>query len=203
MPKYKPMPPFERLHKLFEVVSISPSQYGIHSGLVWKVNRTGTAKAGSMAGTKRPALCNPGRVNWIVGVDGSQYFVSRIIYYMTYGEDPGNIQVDHKDQNWLNNNSGNLRLANSDTQKINSPMYRNNTSGVTGVTWNKTTKKWMAQTRLQGKHTYLGYYTCKVEAARVVRDKWIEFGWDKLGRELPDLDKLECGCHHCAPHIFR
>jgi hypothetical protein len=122
---------------------------------------------------------------------------------MTYGEDPGNIQVDHKDQNWLNNNSGNLRLANSDTQKINSPMYRNNTSGVTGVTWNKTTKKWMAQTRLQGKHTYLGYYTCKVEAARVVRDKWIEFGWDKLGRELPDLDKLECGCHHCAPHIFR
>jgi hypothetical protein len=196
------LPPLERLNELLEIVPIDPSQFEIQSGLVWRISRGGQ-KAGSVAGTKKPSLITPGRFDWRVRVDGRKYLASRVIYFMANGEDPGELTVDHEDQNPMNNNSGNLRLANSDTQQINSPMYRNNTSGVTGVTWSKARGKWAARTRLQGKYTYLGYYTCKIEAARIVRDKWVEFGWDKLGRELPNLDKLECGCHRCAPHNFQ
>jgi len=198
MPKYKPMPPLERLNALFEVVEIPPDKFGKWSGLVWKVNRRGPVRAGSVAGHPRPHTENPDRVDWRVGVDGVLYFVSRVIYYMTRGEDPGDVQVDHKDQNWLNNNPGNLRLdVKGAIQEVNRPMRRDNTSGAVGVSWHKGTGKWTAQVWIKGKKTHLGMFTCKIEAARVVRDKWIELGWHELGRKLPDLDKVQCGCSCC------
>ena len=198
MPKYKPLPPLERLNELFEVVEIPPSQYGTHSGLVWKVNRTGTARAGSVAGTPKPTSTNPNRVDWKVQVDNIQYVASRVIYYMTRGEDPGDAQVDHEDQNWLNNNAWNLRLdIDGSIQMVNIPKKRTNTSGVVGVSWSKARRKWQTMVRIEGKHTYLGSFTCKIEAARVVRDKWIELGWHELGRKLPDLESISCDCDAC------
>lgn len=197
MPKYRPMPPLERLHELLEVVEIPEDKYGEWSGLVWKVSRRGIVRAGSTAGSLRLNPKNPNRTDWKIRVDGLNYFASRVIYYMTHGEDPGDIQVDHKDQNWLNNNAWNLRLdVNGDTQQINRPMFRRNTSGVVGVFWNKAARKWKASVTSEGKPQHLGYYTCKIEAARAVRDKWIQLGWDKLGRKLPDLNTIECSCCH-------
>lgn len=198
MPKFKPLPPLERLNKLLEVVDIPPDKYGIWSGLVWKVNRGRTAKVNSVAGYPDLTPSNPNRINWRVRINGVQYLASRIIYYMTYGEDPGETQVDHKDQNWLNNNSCNLRLdIDGNIQKVNTPKQRNNTSGVMGVSWHKTRRKWQASVQINGKQNHLGYFTCKIEAARAVRNKWIDLDWDKLGRKLPDLDKIECDCRRC------
>lgn len=195
MTKYKPLPPLERLNELLEVVEIPEDKFGKWSGLVWKIQRGGRAKAGSVAGSPCPDSNNPNRINWKVDVDGSEYVASRVIYYMTHGDDPGDAQVDHEDQNWLNNNARNLRLdIDGSIQQVNSPKPRNNTSGVVGVSWHKGTGKWTAQVWIKGKLKHLGCFTCKIEAARAVRDKWIQLGWDKLGRKLPDLDKIECSC---------
>jgi hypothetical protein len=197
MPKYRLMPPLERLNELLEVIEIPEEKYGVWSGLIWKVSR-GSRQAGSMAGYPRPNQTNPNRADWTIGVDGIQYYTSRVIYYMAYAENPGTFEIDHKDQNWLNNNTWNLRLdIDGDIQKINTPMRRNNTSGVVGVSWFKPSKKWKAEVRVRGLNQYLGLYSCKIEAARVVRDKWIELGCDKVGRELPDLNKVQCNCGFC------
>lgn len=204
MIKFRPLPPLERLNELLEVVEIPPDKYGEWSGLVRKVGRQGGGKAGSVAGTPHPASSNPDRINWTVTVDGVSYYASRIIYYMTRGEDPGDIQVDHEDQNWLNNNAWNLRLdVDGSVQQVNTSKQRNNTSGVVGVTWNKAMGKWQAQVLIKDKREYLGRFICKIEAARVVRDKWIELGWHELGRKLPDLNKLECECSDCSSMTIR
>lgn len=198
MTNYRPLPPLERLKELLEVVEVPEDKYGKWSGLVWKVNR-GRQRAGSVAGTPQPTPSNPDRVDWRVRVDCADYIASRIIYYITYGEDPGNTQVDHEDQNWLNNNARNLRLdADLSIQQVNSPMYRNNTSSVVGVSWDKSTKKWKAQVLIENKRKYLGLFTCKIRAARVVRDEWIKLEWHKLGRKLPNLNKIECDCSDCS-----
>jgi hypothetical protein len=198
MPKYRPMPPLERLNELFEVVEIPPDKYGEWSGLIRKVGRRGGGKAGSVVGHRRRDATNPDRFDWAVTVDGITFYTSRVIYYMTKGEDPGNAQVDHEDQNWWNNNPQNLRLdVDGRIKQVNIPMYRNNTSGITGVGWDKMREKWEARVKVKDKLIHLGRYTCKIEAARVVRDKWIELGWDKLGRELPDLDNISCDCGTC------
>lgn len=195
MPKYRPMPPLERLNELLEVVEIPPDKYGEWSGLVRKIGRMGGGKAGTVAGSKRPCSKNPDRVNWVVGVDGVTYYASRIIYYMTHEKDPGDAQIDHGDKNWLNNNASNLRLdVTNDVQPVNRPTRRDNTSGVVGVYWDRTRERWAAGVRVNKKNRHLGRFTCKVDAARAVRDKLLELGWHKLGRELPDLNKVQCNC---------
>ena len=136
------MPPLERLNELLEVVEIPPDKFGKWSGLVWKINRTGKAKAGSVVGTLVPASNNPDRVDWRFSLSYVSYFASRVIYFMTYGEDPGDAEVDHKDQNWLNNNAWNLRLdVDGSIQKVNKAIQRNNTSGAVDVCWHKQFKK--------------------------------------------------------------
>lgn len=193
----KALPPLERLNELLRVVEIPEDKYGVWSGLVWEVNRGGR-RVGDVAGTLQQHSSNPERKDWKVGVDGVKYFASRVIYYMTTGEDPGDSQVDHIDQNWLNNNIWNLRLdVDRSVQQVNSPKRRNNTSGVMGVHWHKSSGKWMAQVNKNGKDKYLGVYTCKIEAARVVNEKWIEMEWDKKGRELNDLESIVCNCKSC------
>lgn len=198
MTNCRPLPPFERLNELLEIVEIPPEKYGIWSGLVWKVNRGGK-RAGTIAGTRNPSSNSPDRIDWRVQVDGVYYHASRVIYYMTHRNDPGYVQIDHEDQNWLNNNAQNLRLdINGNIQKVNTPKRRDNTSGIVGVCWNKKAEKWQAKVGIKGRPKHLGYYICKIEAARVVRDKWIELGWDKLGRKLPNLDEIKCDCSLCS-----
>jgi hypothetical protein len=51
----------------------------------------------------------------------------------------------------------------------NKRMSRNNTSGVTGVTWHARAGKWLARVTLDGKQLCLGYFTDKEEAAETVR----------------------------------
>jgi hypothetical protein len=198
MPKYKPLPPLERLNALFEVVEIPPDKYGEWSGLVWKV-RKGRQLAGNVAGHRQPNLQSKGRFDWVVKVDGVLYYTPRVIYKLVYKTDPIDSQVDHIDQNSNNNNIWNLRLdVDGKIQGVNQPIRCDNTRGVVGVCLDKRTGKWIAQVRIKGSLKTLGRYFCKVEAARAIKNKWIELGWDKLGRKLPDLNKVDCACSTCS-----
>lgn len=197
MPKFKALPPLERLNELLEIVEIPPDKYGVWSGLVRKVSRGGQW-AGSRAGCLFRRKNKPDRLDWVVGVDGAHYYSSRVIYYMAYGEDPGDAQIDHKDRNTLNNNSWNLRLdVNAEIQEVNKGVQKNNKSGVVGASWDKGTGKWKAE--VKGK--YLGLFTCKIEAAHAVNKKWRELGWLELGRKLNDLETIECDCNTCKSHL--
>jgi hypothetical protein len=198
MPNHIPLPPLERLNELLEVVEIPEDKYGEWSGLVWRVSR-GCQRAGSRAGRLIRRKNQPDRFDWQVGVAGMRYIASRVIYYMTYGEDPGDVQVDHKDRNPLNNNARNLRLdVDGGIQKVNTGMRRDNKSGVVGVIWYKKTRKWQAYVKIESKQTHLGMFTCKLEAARVVNAKWIELGWPEKGRKLNDLKTIACDCGKCS-----
>lgn len=45
-----------------------------------------------------------------------------------------------------------------------SGLFINNTSGVTGIHWNKSRKKWQSRIKINGKTTHLGYFNCFIEA---------------------------------------
>lgn len=201
MPNHIPMPPLERLNELLEVVEIPPDKFGKWSGLVWKVNRGGKARAGSVAGYLDPNAKNPIRVDWRVTIDNVGYYVPRVIYYITTKKDPKDIQVDHKDQNWFNNNMWNLRLdVDGRIQKINEPTRKNNTSGAVGVNRHKT-GKWIARVEVKDQRVYLGLFTCKIEAAHAINEKWRELGWLKLGRKLNNLNAIHCDCDKCKSKL--
>jgi len=197
MTKHRPLPPIERLNELLEIVPIPKSQFEIQSGLVWKVSQ-GRQRAGSVAGTKKPHPSRQGRFDWQVKVAGRLYYVSRVIYFMANSVDPGEFQVDHEDQNPMNNNIWNLRLGDDSLQKHNRGPRLDNTSGAVGVSWKKSARKWIAAIRNNQKRTYLGLYICKIEASLAYNNKVIELGLDKIGKPLNDLETLECNCAQCC-----
>ena len=193
MVKTVALPAYERLHQLFEIVPIAEFEFGIQSGLVWKVNRGGR-KVGSVAGSKRPDSRKPDRFDWRVAVDDRGYLAARVIYLMATAVDPGELTVDHIDRNSLNNNIDNLRLADNFLQGHNRNQGGNNTSGATGVYRHKAAGKWCAAIRYSGRNIYLGIFTCIIEAASVYNAKAIELGFADLGKPLNDLNALTCDC---------
>lgn len=68
---------------------------------------------------------------------------------------------DHINRNGLNNTRSNLRIATRRQNAINSKINARNTSGHTGVSWDKSRKKWVVRSKINGKYLYLGRYNNK------------------------------------------
>lgn len=98
-----------------------------------------------------------------------------IIWSMVYGELPD--QIDHVDRDKSNNRLSNLRDGSNGANNRNLPRFRTNTSGVTGVTWNKGRGRWQAQIHHIGECVYLGLFPFKFDAilARLLAEK--KFGF--------------------------
>jgi AP2 domain/HNH endonuclease len=78
---------------------------------------------------------------------------------------PKGAWVDHINGVTLDNRRKNLRLCEPWQNAHNAAMNKNNTSGYRGVSWNKTSKKWVANIRYNGKSKYLGAFDDPVIAA--------------------------------------
>ena len=75
------------------------------------------------------------------------------------------LQVDHRDEDKLNNNISNLRIASQSENQYNTTAYSNNRSGHRGVCWHKRRSKWQAQIRFGGKQLHLGLFDNLNDAA--------------------------------------
>lgn len=64
----------------------------------------------------------------------------------------------------LDNRKANLRSCTRSENLINRKMMNNNTSGYTGVVWNKQRGKWLAQINVNKRHIYLGSFENPVDA---------------------------------------
>lgn len=72
--------------------------------------------------------------------------------------------VNHIDINRENNNLYNLEII---TQRENTNQkHIKSSSKYTGVYWNKSTKKWRSNIRINGRKKHLGYFTDEKEAAQ-------------------------------------
>lgn len=89
---------------------------------------------------------------------------------------PSDLQVDHFDNDTLNNRRENLRiLTNSENQQNPKGAQRNSKSGVLGVFWSESCRKWIGQIELDGKKQYLGAHKRLSEAANVVKEARAKF----------------------------
>ena len=74
-----------------------------------------------------------------------KYNAHRLAWLLYYKEDPGDMEIDHIDQDITNNRISNLRLVDHQRNMENKNKYKNNTSGFTGVSWNKKLDKWQVR----------------------------------------------------------
>ena len=88
---------------------------------------------------------------------------------------PDNLVVDHINHNKLDNRKCNLRTCTSQENNKNIGRRCDNSSGITGVYWDKRRNKWYGQICINGKKKFLGYYTTKEEAIETRKQAEIEY----------------------------
>ena len=111
----------------------------IQGVLTNRYTRSSRALKGGVVGS----LNNHGYMR--TSIDGKQYKVHRLIWTYMKGEVLTSSDViDHIDHNKANNRWSNLRKGTHADNSQNRGKSKNNTSGYTGVHWNKKIKKWTA-----------------------------------------------------------
>lgn len=88
---------------------------------------------------------------------GRSYLAHRLAWYYMTGTWPTK-EIDHEDRNTSNNAYSNLREAEDFEQGQNKKKYSSNTSGVTGVCWDKRRSKWTAYIAVDNKRIHLGSF---------------------------------------------
>lgn len=148
----KPLPSREALIAMFDYEQATGT-------LVWKrrlENGIGVASFNARFAGK-PALNNISKQGYRRGcVKGSYLYAHRVIWKMETGEDP--VVIDHIDGDTLNNKYSNLRSVSQAENSRNASRRTDNSSGVTGVTWDRRSLRWVAEVNYNGTHKHLGQF---------------------------------------------
>lgn len=105
-----------------------------------------------------------------IRVKGKNYFAQRLAWFYMTGEwPPEGYQVDHKNNDKLNNSWLNLRLATPDQNSKNYGVQVNNKLQIKGVV--QRGNKFEANIYYNGKLNYLGTFNTKEEAAKAYCDE--------------------------------
>lgn len=117
------------------------------------------------AGKEAKCLCDNGYLK--ISIKKDRYLAHRIVWALYYGEDPVNTP-DHINGLRNDNRINNLRDATRTEQSRNSRINKNNTTGVTGVSFNKRLKLWEANIGVNYKKIHLGWFDnfCSAVGAR-------------------------------------
>jgi hypothetical protein len=87
---------------------------------------------------------------------GEKYSAHRIVWKLMTGEEPD--QIDHIDGDRLNNRFENLRNVSASENQRNKKLGRNNKSGISGIHFEKQTRKWDAVIYVNRKRIRLGRF---------------------------------------------
>ncbi len=127
-------------------------QYDSETGIITnRGDRNGRAQNGAEAGNVRPDGYR------IIRLQGHDILAHRLAWMLHFGEWPAH-HIDHINHSKADNRIVNLRVVTRAENQRNMSRARNNTSGITGVCWNKCSKKWQASISAEGKQIYLGLH---------------------------------------------
>lgn len=88
---------------------------------------------------------------------GRLQYMHRVVLERILGRPLGKMEVsDHINGDGLDNRRRNLRACSNSENLHNHGLFRTNTSGINGVSWDKNRKRWRVSVTIRGKTIYLG-----------------------------------------------
>jgi hypothetical protein len=131
----------------------------------------------------QPGCLNDKRYR-IIYISYKIYRAHRLAWLYYYGSFPEN-ELDHINRNTSDNRIENLREVSHMCNLRNAGEWKNNTSGVKGVTWNKIDKRWRSQISINSKVIQLGSHAEFAEAAcaRLAMEQCL--GWSGCDSSSP------------------
>lgn len=142
--KYAPLPSQSELLSLFDY------RDGV---LYWKENTKNNA---IKKGTKAGHFCNTHKYCHI-RIKSIKYRLHRIIWKMLKGYDPK--ELDHINRVKHDNRIENLREVTGSQNLYNKGPSKNTASGVKGVSFDTSTKKWRVRIYVEKKEMHFGFYS--------------------------------------------
>lgn len=136
-------------------IEITPGiWYEESTGLPWSTKNSRHGTDGELKRLKSKA----GAGYYNVGINGKPKLWHLLIWEHFNGPIPKGLQVDHINNIITDNRINNLQLLSHKDNVRYRLKQKNNTSGYAGVSWNKSSKKWIVHIRIDGKQKHLGYF---------------------------------------------
>lgn len=111
--------------------------------------------------------------------DERESFRVHLLVWDAFGDRPRNgrvLQVDHIDNDKMNNHIDNLTLLNNRLNCSKGKLQKEKTSKYTGVCLNKKTGKWGARATMDGKYKHLGLFPTEIQAHLAYKKALISIG---------------------------
>jgi len=150
------LPPKEELCEIFDYK-------GDEGILLWRVGHNGCVP-GARAGRAVPGKNGYYTVRLTVKGVPRRFYVHRVVYAMHHGE--VRTRLDHSNGVKTDNRIENLRPATHSQNMHNARIAKTNTSGVKGVCYDKSRRKWVANVWLHNKQIHIGRFDT-IEGATV------------------------------------
>jgi hypothetical protein len=99
----------------------------------------------------------------VICIDGRRYKASRLAWLFVTGSFPDD-QIDHIDGDSLNNAFINLRQATTQENSKNRRIYKNNSSGIAGISWVKRLNKWQSRISIDSRVVHIGVFDTLIDA---------------------------------------
>ncbi len=126
------------------------------------------------AGTKAGSIAGHGYI--LIGINNTMYGAHRLAFIYVHGFITDK-QIDHINGIRTDNRISNIRLVTPADNQRNQSIYKNNTSGVMGVSWIKAEGKWRAYIQVNGVKKHLGYFNKKELAIETRKNAEIKYGF--------------------------
>jgi hypothetical protein len=107
----------------------------------------------------------------LMTVRGTRFLAHRLVWFWFYGEWPEE-ELDHINQNKLDNRIENLRYGGKGINSKNTKQYNTNTSGCANVYWYTNWKKWVVRFGVNGYDKLIGAFDTFEEAV-VCRNNYL------------------------------
>jgi hypothetical protein len=143
--------PYDRIR---EILTYNP-----HNGsFIWNVRNDARQEWNTRYAGKPAGSLHNGYL--IISIDNTRFPAHRIAWVYMTGINPQNV-IDHIDRNPKNNKFSNLRLASVAENRMNVSSYSNSKSGIKGVSYCQTNRKWRTEIQANYKKTCLGWFESK------------------------------------------
>jgi len=122
-----------------------------------------------------PAGCSHSDGYRRICLNYTSYFSHRLAYFYMTGS--WSKEIDHENHVRDDNRWHNLKAATERENQQNKTKQKNNTSGITGVSWCSSSKKWKAYIKVKTKTVTLGRFVKKQKAIAVRKAAEVMYGF--------------------------
>ena len=145
------------------------------SGLARVAERKARSFNARWAGKRAFTALNSANGSRQAVIQQQAFSAHRVAWKLVYDEEPE--EVTAKNGDLSDCRIENLEATTRTRSGRNTTMFRNNTSGVRGVTWSKAKNRWFAHIKVNRRLRSLGYYTALEDAARARHTAEAELGF--------------------------